>query len=216
MPSNTSKNKPISRRERELARHRQEMLEAAQAVFSEYGFEKARMEDIAQRAEFAVGTLYRFFSSKDQLYLELLRDKADVMEVRIEEAINAGNTPLEKVRNIFFTRLDLFWDHKVFFRLLVQETEGSLHKPRLCSDENLAARYHQFLEQLEAFFEAGIRESEFRDVPPHCLLTAFEGILRNYVAHLGYLDQDASRDPVEEQAMFQLFCEGARRVPESD
>lgn len=216
MPSDTSKSKTSSRRERELARHRQEMLEAAQAVFSEYGFEKARMEDIAQRAEFAVGTLYRFFSSKDQLYLELLRDKADVMEERLDEAINTGNTPLEKVRNIFFTRLDLFWDHKAFFRLMVQETEGSLHKPRLCGDENLAARYQRFLEQLEAFFEAGIREGEFRHVPAHCLLMAFEGILRNYVARLGYLDQDAPRDPAEEQVMFKLFHEGARRVPESD
>lgn len=214
MPSHTSKSKIPSRRERESARHRQEMLEAAQSVFSEHGFEKARMEDIAQRAEFAVGTLYRFFASKDQLYLELLRDKADVMEERLEEAINAGKTPLEKVRNIFFTRLDLFWDHKPFFRLLVQETEGSLHKPRLCGDENLSARYRRFLEQLHVFFEAGVREGEFRDVSPQCLLIAFEGVLRNYVAHLGYLDQDAPRDSAEERVMFELFCEGARRVPE--
>ncbi len=215
MHSNTSKSKPLSRRERESARHRQEMLEAAQSVFSEHGFEKARMEDIAQRAEFAVGTLYRFFASKDQLYLELLRDKADVMEEWLDEAINAGKTPLEKVRNIFFTRLDLFWDHKAFFRLMVQETEGSLHKPRLCGDENLAARYERFLEQLEAIFEAGIRAGEFRALPPHCLFAAFEGVLRNYVARLGYLDPDAPRDPAEEEAMFELFSHGACLAPKS-
>ncbi len=215
MSSDTSKSKSLSRRERESARHRQEMLDAAEAAFSEYGFEKARMEDIAQRAEFAVGTLYRFFASKDQLYLELLREKADIMEKRLGEAINAGKTPLEKVRNIFFTRLDLFWDHKAFFRLMVQETEGSLHKPRLCGDENLAARYQRFLEQLKDYFEAGIREGEFRDVSAHCLLAAFEGILRNYVARLGYLDQDAPRDPAEEEAMFELFSHGACFAPKS-
>jgi len=215
MPSNTSDKKTLSRREREWARHRQEMLDAAEAVFSEHGFEKARMEDIAQRAEFAVGTLYRFFSSKDQLYLELLRDKADVMEERLGEAINAANTPLEKVRNIFFTRLDLFWEHKAFFRLMVQETEGTLCKPHVGGDKELQARYSQFLELVESILIEGIRLGEFRGAPPQCLVAAFEGTLRAYVARLGYLAPDVPRDPGEEKAMFELFSHGACLVRES-
>src|SRR5690349_11429260 len=56
-----------SRRERERERHRQEIVQAAEAVILERGLEAATMEEIARRSQFAVGSLYRFFGSKEDL-----------------------------------------------------------------------------------------------------------------------------------------------------
>ena len=46
---------PATRRERELARHRQEILDAAVHLFAENGFHPTTMQMIAERAEFSVG-----------------------------------------------------------------------------------------------------------------------------------------------------------------
>ena len=53
----------LSRREREKLRHRKEMLDAALKLFSEKGFHNVSMHEIAQKAEFAIGTLYKFFKN---------------------------------------------------------------------------------------------------------------------------------------------------------
>jgi AcrR family transcriptional regulator len=53
--------KKLSRREREKLRQRQEMLDAAVKLFSKDGYHNVSMLKIAQEAEFAIGTLYKFF-----------------------------------------------------------------------------------------------------------------------------------------------------------
>jgi TetR/AcrR family fatty acid metabolism transcriptional regulator len=59
----------LSRKEREYQTHRKEILSAAEGVFAEKGFFSSTMSEIAERAEFGTGTLYKYFKSKDDLYL---------------------------------------------------------------------------------------------------------------------------------------------------
>jgi len=51
----------LPRREREKLRHRRQMLAAALDLFSEKGYHNVSMHEISKRAEFAIGTLYKFF-----------------------------------------------------------------------------------------------------------------------------------------------------------
>ena len=57
------------RKERERERRRQQIIVAAKKVFSEKGFNKATMDDIAGEAELSPGTLYLYFKNKEELYL---------------------------------------------------------------------------------------------------------------------------------------------------
>lgn len=51
----------LSRKEREQLQRRAEILQAALELFSQKGYHNVSMHEIAARAEFAVGTLYKFF-----------------------------------------------------------------------------------------------------------------------------------------------------------
>jgi AcrR family transcriptional regulator len=59
------------RKERERERRRQQIIVAAKRAFSEKGFNRATMEDIAREAELSPGTLYLYFKNKDELYASL-------------------------------------------------------------------------------------------------------------------------------------------------
>ncbi|HHU76397.1 MAG TPA: TetR/AcrR family transcriptional regulator [Firmicutes bacterium] len=48
------------------------IIEAATAVFSRKGFHKARVGEIAEEAEVGKGTVYEYFSSKKELFLEMI------------------------------------------------------------------------------------------------------------------------------------------------
>ncbi|MEW6643822.1 MAG: helix-turn-helix domain-containing protein [Pseudomonadota bacterium] len=56
-----------------------EILEAAAAVFQERGFEAATMAEIAARADAKIGSLYRFFPSKDDVADALMQQYAQVL-----------------------------------------------------------------------------------------------------------------------------------------
>ena len=61
------------RRERQKLEREQRILAAARRLFDRRGFVDTSMEDVARRAGLAVGTLYNYFSSKDQLLIALSR-----------------------------------------------------------------------------------------------------------------------------------------------
>jgi len=68
--------KKLSRREMDKLRHRHQMLVAALDLFSVKGYHNVSMHEIAGKAEFAIGTLYKFFKNKEDLYKALMMEKA--------------------------------------------------------------------------------------------------------------------------------------------
>jgi AcrR family transcriptional regulator len=71
--------------QREAGRQRvTELLEAAEAVIQERGFEAATMAEIAARADAKIGSLYRFFPSKDAVAEALMQHYADVLQAEYD------------------------------------------------------------------------------------------------------------------------------------
>nr|HDN01233.1 TetR/AcrR family transcriptional regulator [Deltaproteobacteria bacterium] len=89
----------LSRREREKLRQRRQMLAAALELFSEKGFHNVTMHEIAKRAEFAIGTLYKFFKNKEDLYKSLIVEQADRFHEALTKAIGETDDEIEKLRN---------------------------------------------------------------------------------------------------------------------
>lgn len=79
-------------RERQRSKRRAVMLRAAAAIFSEKGFEQARLEDIAERAELSVGTIYNYFASKFDLLVAMYREDRELV-LKQSEAIVADPPP---------------------------------------------------------------------------------------------------------------------------
>jgi AcrR family transcriptional regulator len=73
---------------------RTNLLQAARGIFAEKGYEKTRMQDIAERAGVAVGTIYLYFKTKDAMAIAL----ADELNARLlAESISQLEQPdLEK------------------------------------------------------------------------------------------------------------------------
>jgi len=67
----------MSLRQRKKERTRQEILTAAHELFLSKSYDETIMEEIAARAELAVGTLYNYFPSKGELLLSLIAESDD-------------------------------------------------------------------------------------------------------------------------------------------
>lgn len=71
MESKKKVKEKMTRKERETQLRKQIILEAAEKLFLSKGYEATTMDEIANEAEFSKGTVYKYFISKDELYIAI-------------------------------------------------------------------------------------------------------------------------------------------------
>jgi AcrR family transcriptional regulator len=103
-------------------RHRREreargkaILAAAARVFARQGLEGATIEMVAREAEVAVGTIYLYFASRDDLFLSLVAERAEQLRARYLEIHARHLTPLEELRAVAGAYLDYLRESRELF-----------------------------------------------------------------------------------------------------
>ena len=172
-----------TRRERERERHRQEVLEAAEAVFAEKGFHDATVQEIAERAEFAVGSLYNMFESKTAIYYELLEMRARQYVEQVRSSTQGLPGPLEKIRAIIRAKLEFFDRNQRFFAIFARATTGEQQGPPLGMSKKASATYRDYVEMVGGVFEQGTRQGLFAPISPDVAAVLFEGMTNAIIGH---------------------------------
>ncbi len=103
---------PAARPRRE--ERRDHLLDAAQRVFAEHGFRATTMEEIARAAGFTKPILYQHFTSKADLYREVVARLADRLLDQLASTVGASDGPRQKLERAF----------DVFFATVVEETDA--------------------------------------------------------------------------------------------
>ena len=124
------------RKNRERERRRQQIIVAAKRVFSEKGFSKSTMEDIAREAELSPGTLYLYFKNKDELYASLSLRILQYLNIRLEDVKKEKSIePRGKITAIKEAFYDVYqFDPMILinmFHLQSSETLKNLSSPLL-------------------------------------------------------------------------------------
>lgn len=175
-------NERIPRREREKLRQRQEMLDAALELFSEKGYHNVSMHEIARKSEFAIGTLYKFFKNKQDLYKALLLAKSNEFHEAITAAIEEPDEETEKLRNYVRAKGQLFRDNLSVVRLYFGETRGAGFNIMAGLDREIRERYDHVLEALASVFRRGIKRKRFmRIADPYSLAVAIESLTNAFL-----------------------------------
>ena len=82
------------------AARRQRVIDAAIALAAEGGYEAVQMRDVARRAEVALGTIYRYFRSKDDLLAAAMVGWIADLEARVTRHPPTGDSPADRVIDI--------------------------------------------------------------------------------------------------------------------
>jgi AcrR family transcriptional regulator len=98
------------------------MLDAAARLFGAHRFHEVRMEDIAAEAAVGKGTLYRYFSDKEALYLALLERASGQFLTRVQEEVARADGAREKLVALVATILAYF-DEQPHLIDLIQRAE---------------------------------------------------------------------------------------------
>ncbi len=156
------------RKKRERERRRQQIIVAAKRVFSEKGFSKSTMEDIAREAELSPGTLYLYFKNKDELYASLSLRILQYLNIRLEDVKKEKDIdPRDKIVAIKEALYDVYqFDPMILinmFHLQSSETLKNLSSPLL---ENITELSRNSLNILAQIFKEDSGKDGFIDNNP--------------------------------------------------
>lgn len=197
----------LSRKEREYLRHRQEILQIALKLFSEKGFHNVSMHEIAERAEFAIGTLYKFFKNKEDLYKALMMEKAGEYHRILSDVLSKENDILTILGDYIAAKARIFSESIATLRLYFAETRGASFNIKAGLDQDIRMLYDKLVEQLASVLEKGMRGNVLREVDPYYMAVALEGLTN---AFLFCWLEDPEQHPYEANVplITELFLKG--------
>src|SRR4051812_9367093 len=100
---------------------RQRLYDAAIELIAEHGYTATTVDQIAERAGVAKGTVYYNFTSKAELFAALLERGIDRLAEALRDAAR-GHPPLAALDAVVGAELAFFGEYEAFARLLLAET----------------------------------------------------------------------------------------------
>jgi AcrR family transcriptional regulator len=147
-------------RARRQARKRTQILEAASRIFARRVYHQVTMDEIAREGHVGKGTLYRYFPSKEDLYLAIVDQAFDLLIQRLEAEHGAESSPTVALGRMIEAIVETFARHLPFFRL-VHRGEGRLF---LRKKQVIRARRVHIARLLAEVLDRGVQTGAFRKV----------------------------------------------------
>lgn len=196
------------RKQREYEARRKDILCAAESLFSKHGFFKTNMAEIASTAQFAIGTVYRFFKSKEDIYISLVEAKVEELASRIEQKIANLPSASEKIKALIRVKLEYADRNRDFFRIYVSEWSGFEWTIKSAFGERVWKLYMAQIDLVADLVREGMRKGEFRDIDPKDASLALHGML-NSTMYMWILQVNPASSLVEKETLISsMFLRG--------
>jgi AcrR family transcriptional regulator len=168
----------IRRKPREEARqarnvvYRQHILEAAEKVFAERGFETAKVQDISRLAGLSMGTIYAIFPGKTELYRAILEERGEELLGLVRKVVEAPGTARVALDGLIELYVSYFVEHPGFLQMHLRSGASWGLGPAAGTDARV--QHWEDIQALQAeVFRRGIAEGAFVEEEPGYLARTF-------------------------------------------
>lgn len=187
MPKATSDTDAPSRRaERRAAQQdisRTQLLDAAEEVFGQKGFHEATLREVADLAEFSVGSLYSFFEGKDELFSQIFLRRVDEFMPALAAVLNdEAADPRQQLHALVDFQIGFFRAHPNFGRLYLRYSSGTGLTIDSEVDAILNARYDDAMARQGALIRRGQELGVFHPGDPDVFARLLSGLVSAYQA----------------------------------
>ncbi|MGO4202639.1 TetR/AcrR family transcriptional regulator [Rhodococcus sp. TAF43] len=163
------------------------MIEAGRALFTQQGFDRTTIDDIAMAAHVSRGTFFNYFDSKDAVLSALHQGHMDKLPGIIDDLLARDLTTAERIHSLFNDVVEAAVTLEQYFRATTRELDRDLATPAISS-----ARTERFIVAFGRILEAGIDKGEVRQDYPLRFLSQM--VTAVYVTTIRYWRQDTVFD----------------------
>ncbi len=172
-----------SRREERRLLHqdvsRTQLLDAAEQVFGRKGFHATTLKEVAELAEFSVGSVYSFFDSKDDLFRQIfLRRGAEFMAG--SKQVFTGDDPRRELHDLVDFQIGFFRRHPRFGLLVLRYSSAPLPPDTRRIHPAVVEGYNESLRRQADLFRRGQASGQLGPGDPDVLARILAGIIAAY------------------------------------
>ena len=150
----------LSRKEKDKLRRINHFLDAAEGMMARKGYFQTSIEDVAHEAQYATGTLYKYFKSKEDLFIKLLMRKAEPHYCDLEKSVLGMSCPRKQLLAMLDAKIQFFLSHREYMNVFCREIpRPSLNQ--LASFEDVKKFHERLSRFIENIFMRGIAEGIF-------------------------------------------------------
>lgn len=148
----------------------QSIQDATMRVIARKGMSAATMQEIADEAGVAKGTIYLYFRDRDELVEKTFDTAIHQLMSRIDVALEEHEGFEEKIRAVMTAKFAFFSENREFFRLYLslRMPEGSPERQRR-QKKNCQPQYRTRAQNLATVLGAAMERGEVRRVDPYKL-----------------------------------------------
>ena len=95
------------------------------------------MEEVAKLASIAKGTVYNYFSSKEELYFSIMKGRMEKLNLSLKENISGTQSSIDSLRSFIIHLYMFMMKHQNFFLMYRKESLSAEHAIMLRINKNL-------------------------------------------------------------------------------
>ncbi len=149
-----------------------QIFKAAIKSFSIYGYTGTTMDQIAEYAGVAKGTLYYHFKSKEEMFSFIIEEGLNLMIDEVTSEVKAYENPLEKLRVLCKLQLSVLYRDRDFIKIVLSQLWGQEIR-----QIELRNKVRLYLKQIEGYIKDAMDAGLVRSGNPTFMSYAFFGSL---------------------------------------
>jgi TetR/AcrR family fatty acid metabolism transcriptional regulator len=161
---------------------RERIIAAAATLFGEKGYHSTTTAEIAESAGVAAGTIYIYFSSKEELLVAVFEEFLGVHMDRLREGIASESNPETKLKRLLRLGLELMEQNPDSARIFLSQLRQSTSMIKMVVKRSSRA----YKDIIEGILEQGIREGFCRQMnvrsAASMLFGAYQSLVLDWVA----------------------------------
>ncbi len=150
------------RKERERLCREKEIIDAAEIVFIEKGFDAMTMDDVARRAEYTKRTIYSYFPGKEDLACAILTRAITRLNDLFEAAVKEPRTGFEKIEATGFAYIQFAQSESREFAVLCRNENGLCGKGDTSGNRTMSREMQRQLEILAGAVALGVKDGSIK------------------------------------------------------
>jgi AcrR family transcriptional regulator len=185
---------------------KQRIIQAAEQLFRTRRFHEITLDEIAREADVGKGTIYLYFSDKEDLIFQAAVAGFDEMCALLRQSVREGVAFRDGLLRICETISAFFRNRRPLFRIILSESSRAMESRGAGLRQRWQERRKTMTEAVAAVIERGVASGEIRrDIPPEILAEFLLGMLRTRSWEL----EDRPESQRSHALMVNLFTKGA-------
>jgi TetR/AcrR family fatty acid metabolism transcriptional regulator len=181
---------------------KQQIIDAAIRVLNCKEYHEYPVDEIAREAGIAKGTIYLYFTSKEELFFSVFSTLIEKIRTLVEDAGKNELPPKDRLAILLEQISSFVIDHHTIF-LVLRQRMGPI-KGRFSLE--LHRKHNEVLTALNRVVEQGIRQKDLRDYPAMLVSTVFLSLA--FLIPHQEIGHKAGRDIVSPRLVFDLLYQG--------